>query len=570
MVSIVHAARDIGRIRDVTRVLVRHGFGEIVHRLGLTRARKRDGKRTDGGDAVVIDEPAPEEEERGARERREKSGAMRARMVLEDLGPSFVKLGQIASTRADILPPDVITELKKLQDAVPPVPFEVIRDQVERSVGAELADIYESFDPVPLAAASIAQVHRAELKTEQGLRDVVVKVQRPGIAQTIASDLDILHMFATLVERTIPESRIYSPVGLVQQFDRAITSELDFTMEADNAARFAKNFEGQPSVKFPHVYRQASTKHVITLEYLDGKKVYDAIAAGHSGKKIARTALEAIIKQIYDDGFFHADPHPGNVLVLGDPESPVLAMIDLGMVGRLSPRMRDLAVDVMVAAVRRDYESIADAMYALGTPTKKIDMHAYRAEVAMLAEKYLGRKLKDIELSAMIRDLIQGASKYGIEIPTDFVLVGKALMTIEGVGKEIDPDLDIFEDAKPLFIELLKKRYSPERLGNDLIRRIERLTGATTNMPEQLQEVLEDLRRGRLQIQVADPNLRTSADRLGQRIHSGLVSGALVVAGALLVANQRDIVGGVLFGAAALWLFWHSVLEVYRSLFQKR
>ena len=343
-------------------------------------------------------------------------------------------------------------------------------------------------------------MHRARLRSDEGALDVVVKVQRPGIAETIASDLDLLHAFAALVERAIPESRIYSPVGLVQQFDRAITSELDFTAEAENALRFAQNFAGYSNVKFPSVYRQASSKHVITLEYLDGSKVDEVMAKGYSGKRLARIALDVIVKQIFEDGFFHADPHPGNVLVLGPPENPVIAMIDLGMVGRLSPRLRDLTIDVMVGAVRRDYEAIADALYAIGTPTKKIDMQAYRAEVALLAEKYLGKQLKDIELSSMIRDLVRGATKYGLQIPTDFTLMGKALMTIESVGKEIDPEIDVFAEARPLFVELLRKRYSPERLGNELLRRLERLSGATYNMPQQLQEVLDDLRLGRLSV----------------------------------------------------------------------
>src|SRR6185503_2311699 len=239
MVSIVHAARDIGRLRDISTVLVRHGFGEVVARVGLGRPRKAKdsqppSQRSNGNGLEIT----ADEETRGDRERREISMAMRVRRVLEDLGPSFVKLGQIASTRPDVLPADVIAELKKLQDSVPPVPFEEIKDQVERSLGVELADLFEEFDATPLAAASIAQVHRARLKSDDGTLDVVVKVQRPGIAETIASDLDLLHAFAALVERAIPESRIYSPVGLVQQFDRAITSELDFTAEAENALRF--------------------------------------------------------------------------------------------------------------------------------------------------------------------------------------------------------------------------------------------------------------------------------------------------------------------------------------------
>jgi ubiquinone biosynthesis protein len=569
LVSLVHAARDIARIREISTVLIRHGFGEVVQRMGLARLRKKDSAPPSAPEGPLL-EASDEEEERGARERAQISSAVRARHVLEDLGPSFVKLGQIASTRPDLLPAELILELKRLQDAVPAVGFDKIREQVERSLGAELAQIFESFDPEPLAAASIAQVHRAKLKTAEGIADVVVKVQRPGIAQTIASDLDLLHTFAALVERAIPESKIYSPVGLVQQFDRAINAELDFAAEADNAARFAQNFQGYKNVRFPRVYKQASSKHVITLEYLDGKKVYDAIAAGHSGKKLARIAFDSIVKQIFEDGFFHADPHPGNVFVLGSTDSPVLAFIDLGMVGRLSPRMRDLTVDVMVSAVRRDYEGIADAMYQIGTPTKKIDMDAYRAEVALLSEKYLGKQLKDIELSAMIRDLVQGATKFGLEIPSDFMLVGKALMTVEGVGKEVDPELDVWEEAKPLFLDLLRKRYSPERLGNELLRRIERLTGATYNVPQQLQEVLDDLRLGRLELKTADPGLGNAADRLGRKIFAAVVGAALLLSGALVLAARYEIAGGVMIGLAITWLVTHTLLEAARAFRAKR
>jgi ubiquinone biosynthesis protein len=561
MVSIVHAARDIARIREISVVLVRHGFGEIVQRLGLSRG-KREREAVAG---VSLIEPNAEEEERGERARAQMSSAVRARQVLEDLGPSFVKLGQIASTRPDLLPADIITELKKLQDSVLPVPFPRIKEQIERSLGTDADQLFEHIDETPLAAASIAQVHRARLLTDDGVEDVVIKVQRPGIAQKIAGDLDILHTLAALFERAIPESKIYSPVGLVQQFDRAISNELDFSAEAENAARFAQNFAGNPQLRFPRVFKQASSKHVLTLEYLDGLKVYDAIQSGHSGKRIARIALDAILRQIFEDGFFHADPHPGNVLICGTPDAPVLAMIDLGMVGRLSPRLRDLTIDVMTNAIRRDYDGIADALYAIGTPTRKIDLNAYRAEVALLSEKYLGKPLKDIELSAMIRDLVRGATKYGIEIPADFVMMGKALMTVEGVGKEIDPDLDAFEEAKPLFSELLRKRYSPERLGNELLRRIERLGGATSNLPEQVVEILDDLRLGRLRMQTEDPNLLASADRLGRRVFSALLLSSLVLAGAWLLASDHDVVGIALLSLAVVWLLMHATRDTIRE-----
>lgn len=546
MVSLVHAARDIGRVREISVVLARHGFGEIASRLGL---RKRS-------------EAAPGEG--GTAEFARASTPVRLRRVLEDLGPSFVKLGQIMSTRADLLPAEVVAELGKLQDSAPRVSFEAIRERVEQSLGLPLSDVYESFDEVPLAAASIAQVHRARLKTDNGSEDVVVKVQRPGIAQTVASDLDLLHSLAALLERTVAESRIYSPTGLVQQFDRAVTSELDFTTEAENAVRFASNFEADSRVCFPKVYRSASTKHVLTLEFLDGQKIYDAVASGHSGERLARIAMDLIITQVFDHGFFHADPHPGNVLILGTVEKPLYALIDLGMVGRLSPRMRDLAVDMMVAAVRKDYDGVADALYALATPTRKIDMLAYRAQVAFLAERYLGRPLKDLQMSTLVQDLVSTGSRYGLEIPPDFLLVGKALMTIEGIGKQIAPNLDIMEEARPFFLEILRKRYSPERIGTDLLRRVERLSGAAVNLPEQVREVLDDVRTGRLTFQVSHPTLKASADHLGRRVFTALVSGFLILAAAILVASGKDWEGLVAVGLAGLSIFWHTLMGVWR------
>jgi ubiquinone biosynthesis protein len=448
MVSVLSAVRDLARLREISSVLVRHGFGEVVARAGFGRTRRKEKAADESPDAPEI---PSEEVEKGEDERRRVSIHERARLVLQDLGPSFIKLGQIASTRSDVLPAELITELKKLQDDVPAVPYEQIKEVVESSLGAPVGDVFVSFDEKPLATASIGQVHRAVLATEDGEKQVVVKVQRPGVVQTVMRDLELLHMMAAAIERAIPDSRLYSPIGLVQQFDRSITTELNFATEADNAERFAENFAGWERVRFPKVYRKASSKHVLTLEFFDGKKLDRAVEEGASGKSIAKLATAIIIKMIFEDGFFHADPHPGNVIIMGPNEAPITGMIDVGMVGRLSPELRDRTVDLMVAAVRKDMVGVADALYAIGKPTKKIDMREYRAEVAMLAEKYLGKPLKEISLAAMIRDLVQGAIKYGLEIPTDFMLVGKALMTVEGIGREIDPDLDVFGETAPHF-----------------------------------------------------------------------------------------------------------------------
>ncbi len=547
MVSVFSAVRDLVRLREITSVLVRHGFGEIVTRAGLGRRRKERSSGVSDAPPAALEAPEirVEDLDKGEDARRRISTGERIRLVAQDLGPSFIKLGQIASTRSDVLPADIIAELKKLQDDVPAVDYAAIATAVETSLGRSLGEVYESFEERPLATASIGQVHRAVLRTPEGPVDVVVKVQRPGVADLVARDLELLHVMAATLERAVPETKLYSPIGLVQQFDRSITSELNFLVEAENCERFSKNFSGHEGVRFPRIYRQASSKLVLTQEFFPGKKVTVAARSGADGKKIAKKSVGFVIKMIFEDGFFHADPHPGNIIIMGPDDDPVVGVIDTGMVGRLSPELRDRTIDLMVAAVRNDAVGVADALYAIGRPTRKIEMRQYRAEVAVLAEKYIGRPMKEIDISAMIRDLIQGAMKYGLEIPPDFMLVGKALMTIEGIGKELDPDLDVLGEASPYFINLLKARYSPERIGNELLQGAMQLSRASYDMPMQIREVLDDLRLGRLTLQVADPALPALLDRAGRRVFMGLVVVGLLVSGAIMASSARHDTFGV-------------------------
>jgi ubiquinone biosynthesis protein len=566
--SVLTAVRDLGRLREIALVLAKHGFGEVLGRMGL------------GGLAPKTSLIETETE------RRKIAWPERIRLVLEDLGPSFMKLGQIASTRADLLPKELIVELVKLQDDVRPVEFAAIKAEVESSLAAPIDEIFSKFDERPLATATIGQVHRARLRKafdnaapslegEAASRedhDVVVKVQRPGVRATVERDLELLHFLAAILERSIAEARIYDPVGLVGQFDRSITAELDFTNEASNADRFRRNFEGHREVAFPRVYKEASSKRVLTTEFLDGWRLQEAVKAGVDGKRLARTSVGIVIKMIFEDGFFHADPHPGNIIIVGPIEDPVVGLIDLGMVGRLSPELRDKTIRLMVAAVRQDSLAVADALYAIGRPTKKVDMTAFRAEVSLLAEKYLGRALREIQLSALIRDLVDAAVKYGLEIPTDFMLVGKALMTVEGIGRELDPDLDVFAEAKPYFLELLRRRYAPRELGNEMLRGLERFASVAHDLPLHLQEVLDDLRMGRLEIRTADTQAGPALDRLGRRFFSGLVVASLnVAAGLALISSWPYHVwaAGILF--AASWIAWatHVSKDAIRAWWSK-
>jgi ubiquinone biosynthesis protein len=300
---------------------------------------------------------------------------------------------------------------------------------------------------------------------------------------------------------------------------------------------------------------------VLTLEFLRGDKIYGAIAGGVPGPTVAKNALAIIAQMVFEDGFFHADPHPGNVLILpARPPSPepVIGMLDLGLVGRLSPEMRDKLVDLMVAAVRAEADALADALLALGRPRGKVDLSAFRAEVGRLSEKYLGRPIKEIEVSAMLRDLVDGAVRFDIEMPVEMLMVGKALMTVEGVGKEIDPELDVYSQLRPYFLKLLWKRYHPERLLREALRMVAQLGTAASALPRQVNAILDDLQRGRLEVKVKDDGLPSAGDRLGRRVYASVTIAAFTVGGALLMALGRfEVVGMVLLGLAAAQLLFH-------------
>ena len=531
MAFLLDTVRDLGRLREIAGVLARHGFGELLQRTGM--GSLVPGKRTEPGEVRL---------------------AVRIRLVLEELGPSFIKLGQLMSTRADLLPVDVITELKRLQDSVPPLPFTEMRRAIEEELGAPITELFSHFDEHPLASASIGQVYRAVLKTDDGEIPVAVKAQRPNVGHTIDRDIDLLYMFARAIERSIPEARAYMPVRLVEEFDRAIHAELDFAQEADNAERFAQNFAELDTVRFPQVYRQVSSRKAITLEYFDGKNVFDAVAHGASAERIAKNAVQVVIKMVFEHGFFHADPHPGNILILGEPEQPVLGLVDLGLVGRLSPRLRDRLIDVLIAAATRDSRALANALYTIGRPAKKIDREAYEADVGRLADKYLGRKLADVAFAHLIRDLSGAGLKYGIEMPAELLMVGKALMTVEGIARQLYPTLDVVEEIRPYFADIVGYRYSPERLTSDLLNIATRFANAASEFPGRADDILEDLRQGRLSIDVRQPTLIETSERLGRRIANGMIAAALTIGGCIVLAANRPVEGSVILGFAFLWI----------------
>jgi ubiquinone biosynthesis protein len=549
MISPITLFGNLDRGRQISTILVKHGFGELLSRIGLGSllSSKKDGE-----------------------EKPKASFAVRLRLTLQDLGPSFIKLGQIISTRPDVIPADVITELKKLQDDVPPVTFAEVKEVIEASLGATLEELFAEFQEKPLASASIGQVHKARLLVEGSPQDVVVKVQRPNIKPTIERDLDLLHAFAALIERFIPESRIYSPVGLVKEFDNTITAELNFETEASNAERFARNFANDPNARFPKIFRERSSKKVLTMEFFHGVKITSAPKQGASGEKIAKQSLRIVAQMIFEDGFFHADPHPGNILVLHplDSDEPTIGLIDLGLVGSISEKMRDGSIDLMSAAIRQDVDALTDALLVMGRPKGSVDKEALRSMVGTLSQKYLGKPLKEIEISEVIRDLVSGALQFNIEMPTELVMMGKAIMTVEGIGKELYPELDIFTELQPYFFKLLKRRYSPEKIAKEFLRGAGQINKLAVNLPTQLHTILEEMRHGRFSIKTQDPNLLIAADRLGRRLFVGIVVASLMLSSSLLIGNEKTSVawlGISMFAFGIFFFFTHMFRDFWRN-----
>jgi ubiquinone biosynthesis protein len=527
MVEVLRTVRNTERLAQIGLVLARHGFGEILTRIGLPGG----GKTADGSP---------------------KTFAVRLREALQELGPTFVKLGQIVSSRPDVVPAEIVAELRRLQDKVPPMTAKEVDEILTEAYGATFDAVFVGFEREPLASASIGQVHAATVRMPDGSeQDVVVKLQRPAARATIERDVDLLYMLARLVENNIPEAKVYSPVGLVAEFDRAVSAELDFGLEAENSIRFADNFEGNATVRFPTPHRHASAKRALVMERFRGQHLDDFTRGNQSGKAIARNALHVVAKMAFEDGFFHADPHPGNIIMLGTPEAPVIGLIDLGLVGRLNSELRDKMIDLLVATVSTDARGLAESLLAIGRARGTVDMPAFRAEVETLSHKYLGRPLKEIQFSALLRDLVQGAIKYDIEMPVEITMAGKALMTIEGIGKQLDPELDLWTELRPFITRLVWRRYNPGRIGRDLLRGAREISNAATGLPTQLNDLLDAARSGKLSVIARDPATAAATDRLGRRIFTAILSAALLGAGTTLLAVDRHGTLATIFLVAA-------------------
>ena len=437
---LIKEVRDLKRFSEILGVLFEEGFDTIIHDIRLL-GRVPVAKRVTSK----------------LRKREERSHEEKLRRTLERLGPTFVKFGQMLSVRPDLLPKSYIRELEKLQDQVPPFPYEQARKTVEKELGRPLESVFSSFEKKPIASASISQVHRAVLRSGE---KVAVKVQRPGIIKTMASDIDLMMYFARLLQKNFPKIRQYEPVRIVEEFESWTQKELDFKLEAKNAVRFGHNFADDPTVKIPKVFLELSTVKVLVTEFIDGVQLYDLEGIRKMGVdfgKVLENGFNAVLRQVFEFGFFHADPHPGNIIVL---KNGAVAFVDFGIIGHFDERLKNQAIDAMSGIVSQDADFVVDTLLEMGMDGD-VDKGALRDEIKQIIDPLKYLSLHEEKLSSAVEDIINVAMEHHIRIPASFVLFGKTMVTLEGIALKYDPDFPIIEKARPYIERLVMKRYAP-------------------------------------------------------------------------------------------------------------
>lgn len=555
----ISAVRDLKRVHDIASVLIRYGFGDVVRRVGMAHALERAGK--------ALHWRAPEE-------LAHLEPSARVRRTLEDLGPTFIKLGQILATRVDLFPPDWIAEFSKLQDAAPAVPFSELRIQLMEDLGEAPEAVFAELDTEPLAAASLAQVHRARLSDGS---DVVLKIRRPGIRPVIEADLRLLERLAEIIEAEATDLRRYRPRDIVRQFTLSLRRELDFAAECRNAERIAAQFAEHPEITIPRVHWQWCGERLNVQDYVDGISGRDLAAADAAGldrKLLARRGAEAVLKMLLEDGFFHADPHPGNVFYLSGNR---IAFIDFGMIGRLTEERRSQVARLLHGLVSRDSPLVADVLLDWSDDEQRdpdSDLINLRAEIDTFVDLYHGVPLQRLDIGAMLSDLLTILREHGLSLPADLALMIKAFITLEGMGRQLDPDFDIAAEASPFLRQVLLAHAAPAAFARRGWHALADAVDLVAGLPRDLRQFLRAARRGKLQVQVEVLPLQRfggQIDRAASRLSLAIVIAALIVGSAIVMTVDKapalpglpsfGLLGFVAALIGGLWL----LVSIWRS-----
>jgi ubiquinone biosynthesis protein len=521
------------RYTEILSVLVKYGFSDAVRGLHLT-PYLRAGRRIMAA--------------AGRRVEPEATRAQRMRLALEALGPTFIKFGQALSTRADLIPADVLAELEKLQDAVAPLEPGKAEAVIEEALGAPILDLFAAFDTTPLAAASIAQVHLAELRSGER---VAVKVRRPGISEVIEADLAVLADLAKLAERHIPDATLYSPSGLVEEFRRTIRRELDLAREGRIIERVATQFAGDDAVRFPAVCWALTRPTVLTLEFLDGVKVSTVAPPQFHPPLIAQRGADFVFRQILVHGLFHADPHPGNILVM---PGNVVAFIDFGIVGRINRRLREQLAHVILAVGRRDADQLAALVLQVAQPLRPVDLPTLTSDLEEMLDLYADVPLGELSLRDVLSSVTSTMARHRLQLAPDLVLLIKAVSTIESIGRQLDPAFKIVEQATPHVEQLLLEKRRPRAIARRTADKSRDVLRALAGIPEGTAAIVNRVQRHGLRVQFIHRNLDyfiREMDRSSNRLSFAIVIAAIVIGSSIMV---HAAVGPTLFGYPALGL----------------
>ncbi|MBL8289696.1 MAG: ubiquinone biosynthesis protein UbiB [Rubrivivax sp.] len=543
LIETLGAARDAHRLQQIAAVLIRHGLGDVVRRAGLADALARAGH--------VLRFPHADELAR-------LPPPVQVRRALEELGPTFVKLGQILAGRADLLGPEWIAELTHLQSRVPAVPLAVLRPQLALDLGAEPEAVFARFDEKPLAAASIAQAHRAALKDGT---EVVVKVLRPGVREVIEADLRLLERLARLAEEQWPALKPYRPRLLVREFGRSLRREIDLANEGHNAERIAANLAQFPELTIPRVHWAYTGPRLNVQDFIDGVPAEDLerlTREGFDRHLLAQRGARMVMKMIVEDGFFHADPHPGNLFYLSGNR---IALIDFGMVGRIPPRRREELLTLLLGLVERRPQAVADVLLdwtggaaGHGRGGNGVQLGALEDEIEAFVDRYHGTPLAQLNLGDMLVEVTGVLREHRLALPSDLALLIKAFITLEGAGRALDPGFHVAAEALPILRKVLRARYTPKAIGQRGWAALTGTLGVLGELPASLMQLLRRARHGQVQVNIDIAELRETGERLDRaasRLAIALVIAALIVGSSIVMT-----VGGgpKLFGLPAFGL----------------
>ncbi|MBF0753221.1 AarF/ABC1/UbiB kinase family protein [Jeotgalicoccus nanhaiensis] len=530
----------INRYREIAMQFSKSGLGFLIEEIGIDRVislPKRILLRQQNDEVL------------------EKTYAERIRIFIEEMGTTFIKLGQIASTRGDLLPPDLIKELEKLQSHVAPFPATEARKLIEESLEAPIDELFMIFDDTPVGSASIGQVHRAMLHTGE---DVAVKVQRANIEKTVRTDLEILRHLAVLAESNLEWARNYQVTDMIEEFSDALINELDYTIEARNVERIGKTHKNDDKIKIPEIYWEYSTKNVMVMDFIKGIPVnhFDELDKLNINRSdLAETLARAIFQQIFEEGYFHGDPHPGNVSVLRDG---TLVFLDFGMIGRLTSDLKNNFGSLLISLMRKDSDGVVKAIVKMGVVPSDVSMRDLNREAEIMRDKYYDVPLSKLNFSDAVNDLFGIANKYKIKLPQDFTILAKTLLTLESVVSQLDPDFSIMDVAEPFGKALLLERYNPKNLLNFQIDEIQQLGSELREVTENVHQFSKGLKNQNLPIEI-DVKGRSQFSKHLDRVINRLSFSIVLLAFSIVMVGL--IVGSAILGEGSI-IFRIPIIEI--------